>query len=52
MKKIIPFSLFEGVEKEGRLSEKITNILNEQIKNELQSSQIYRGMSCWLDNEG
>ena len=52
MKKIIPFSLFEGVEKEGRLSEKITKILNEQIKNELMSSQIYRGMTCWLDNDG
>ena len=50
--KVVPFSLFEGVEKEGRLSEKITEILNTQIKNELQSSQIYRGMSCWLDDEG
>lgn len=52
MKKIIPFSLFEGIESEGRLSEKITEILNKQIKRELESSQIYRAMSCWLDNAG
>lgn len=52
MKKIIKFSLFEGIEDEGRLSEGLTNILNEQIKNELESSQIYRGMSCWLDDNG
>jgi ferritin len=52
MEKIVPFSLFEGIENEGRLSEKITKILNDQIKNELQSSQIYRGMTCWLDNAG
>lgn len=51
-KNIIKFSLFEGVEKQGRLGENVTNILNAQIKNELMSSQIYRGMSCWLDNEG
>jgi len=50
--KVVPFSLFESIEKEGRLSETITEILNKQIKNELQSSQIYRGMSCWLDDEG
>jgi ferritin len=53
MKKIISFKLFEGtIENEGRLSEKITTILNEQIKNELDSSQIYRAMSCWLDDQG
>jgi hypothetical protein len=48
LKHIIPFSLFEGIEDKGRLSDKITGILNKQIKNELLSSQIYRGMSCWL----
>ena len=52
MKKIVSFSLFEAIENEGRLSEKVAEILNDQIKNELQSSQIYRGMSCWLDNAG
>ena len=52
MEKIISFSLFEGIENEKRLSDKIAKILNEQIKNELQSSQIYRGMSCWLDSKG
>jgi len=52
MNKIVPFSLFEAIENEGRLSEGITKILNEQIKHELQSSQIYRGMSCWLDDAG
>ena len=50
--RILPFSIFEGIEKEGRLSETIIDILNKQIKKELMSSQIYRGMSCWLDNEG
>jgi len=52
MEKIISFSLFEGIENDKRLSDKITKILNDQIKNELQSSQIYRGMSCWLDDKG
>lgn len=52
MKKIVPFSLFEGVESEYRLSEEIVKILNDQIKNELMSSQIYRGMSCYLDETG
>lgn len=52
MKKIVPFSLFEGIENEHRLSDEITKILNEQIKNELMSSQIYRGMSCYLDDAG
>lgn len=51
-KDIIKFSLFEAIENEGRLTETITNILNDQIKNELMSSQIYRGMSCWLDDKG
>jgi len=52
MKKILPFRLYEGIEDKGRLSDKITEILNKQIKNELQSSQIYRGMTCWLDDNG
>ena len=52
LKHIVPFSLFEGIEDKGRLSDKITGILNKQIKNELLSSQIYRGMSCWLDDKG
>lgn len=52
MNKIVPFSLFEGIENEGRLSSGISKILNDQIKNELMSSQIYRGISCWLDNAG
>ena len=33
-----------------RLSQSVLAILNEQIKNELNSSQIYRGMSCWLND--
>lgn len=49
---IISFSLFEAVENEPRLSEKVTDILNKQIKNELMSSQIYRGMTCWLEDNG
>jgi ferritin len=48
MKKIFKFN--EAIENDERLSNKIVSILNEQIHNELQSSQIYRGMSCWLDN--
>lgn len=52
MKKIIKFSLFEGLEDKGRLSEELTDILNKQVKNELESSQVYRGMSCWLDDKG
>ena len=46
------FKVFEAVEQESRLSKKVTDILNLQIKNELQSSQVYRGMSCWLDDKG
>ena len=53
MKKIIRFTSFnESIENDTRLTDKIVNILNEQIKNELQSSQIYRGMSCWSDDKG
>ena len=33
-----------------RLDPEVLSILNEQIKNELDSSQIYRGMSCWLND--
>lgn len=40
------------IEDKGRLSETLISILNEQIKNELMSSQIYRAMSCWLDDKG
>jgi large subunit ribosomal protein L21 len=32
--------------------DKIIILLNKQIKNELDSSQLYRAISCWLDNEG
>jgi ferritin len=46
------FSLNENIEYEKRLSQPIIDILNEQIGNELQSSQIYRGMSCFLDDKG
>ncbi len=35
-----------------RLSNNILNLLNTQIKNELQSSQIYRGMSAQADDNG
>lgn len=52
MTNIKRFAAFENIENEVRLSEPIINILNEQIKNELQSSQIYRGMTCWLDDNG
>ena len=52
MEKIIKFRAFEGIEEKGRLSDEMTEKLNEQIKNELQSSQIYRAMSCWLDDAG
>jgi len=42
--------IYEAIQDEGRLSEKLSSLLNKQIQNELQSSQIYRGMSCWLDS--
>lgn len=41
-----------SLEQKTRLSDKITSILNKQIENELYSSQMYRTMSAWLDNEG
>lgn len=40
------------IEDKGRLSTELTTVLNEQIKNEITSSQIYRAMSCWLDDKG
>lgn len=40
------------LENKPRLSEAILSLLNTQIKNELQSSQIYKGVSCWLDDNG
>ena len=46
------FSVNESIEYEKRLTQPIIDILNQQIKNELESSQIYRGMSCWLDDKG
>jgi len=42
----------KGIENKERLTKKVIDVLNEQIKNELVSSQIYRAMSCWLDNKG
>jgi len=41
-----------SIEQVGRLSDTLTAILNTQIKNELMSSQIYMGMTCWLDDKG
>ena len=41
-----------AIEFKPRLQPDIVSILNQQICNELQSSQIYRGMACWLDNAG
>ena len=42
----------EAIEDESRLSPKIEKLLNKQIQLELESSQLYRSISCWLDNEG
>ena len=55
MKTIKSFSLFTesiSIENKERLLPEIIEILNLQIANELESSQIYRGMSCWLDDNG
>ena len=41
-----------AIEFKQRLCPEIISILNLQIANELQSSQIYRGMACWFDNAG
>lgn len=43
--------LNEALVDEERLSKKVIEILNKQIKNELNSSQMYRAMSCWLDDQ-
>ena len=54
MKNIIKFDKFLNEDKIvdlERLNEKILKILNEQIKNELNSSQMYRAMSCWLNHK-
>jgi ferritin len=50
--RIKKYATFEAVEQKGRLSAGINKLLNEQIKNELVSSQTYRAMSCWLDDKG
>jgi len=52
MKHVKLFEKFSGIENRARLSDKMLSTLNEQIKNELQSSQIYRAISCWLDDNG
>src|SRR5574343_1083891 len=44
--------LNESIQQEERLSKTITDVLNAQIKNEAMSSQIYLGMTCWLDDTG
>jgi ferritin len=41
-----------GIETVKRLENQIIEILNQQIVNEHESSQIYRAMSCWLDDAG
>jgi ferritin len=46
------FEQYTDIENKGRLSDNILKLLNEQIKNELVSSQIYRAMSCYLDDKG
>ena len=52
MKNIQLFESFNGIEDKPRLTESMVKILNEQIKNELDSSQIYRAISCWCDDKG
>lgn len=44
-------TLNEALVDEERLEKKVIEILNKQIKNELNSSQMYRAMSCWLDDQ-
>lgn len=39
------FKSFSDIKNKARLSDKILKMLNEQIKNELESSQIYRAIS-------
>lgn len=43
---------FSGIEDKARLSQNIGSMLNDQIQKELESSQIYRAMSCWFDDKG
>jgi ferritin len=43
--------LNEALVDEERLDKSVIEILNKQIKNELNSSQMYRAMSCWLDDQ-
>lgn len=52
MRSIKLFEQFSNLVDKARLSESIVKMLNEQIKIELESSQLYRAMSCWLDKEG
>lgn len=42
--------LNEGVEEIPRLSKTMLDILNKQIMNELESSQVYRSLSAWLND--
>jgi len=53
MKNLKKFDSFltESLVDTERLTGKVLNILNEQIKNELDSSQMYRAMSCWLNDK-
>jgi ferritin len=46
------FESFSGIEKRSRLSTQITSLLNNQIRNELESSQLYRSMASFLDDKG
>lgn len=53
MRKFIKtFESLSGIEKKPRLSEKMIGMLNDQIRSELESSQLYRSMAFWLDDEG
>jgi len=50
--KLKTFESFSSIENKPRLSEKINNLLNEQINYELYSAQLYLAISCWLDSDG
>lgn len=55
MSRLKNFNLFNesnGIENDSRLSSEIVNLLNTQIKSELESSQLYKSMACWLDDNG
>lgn len=52
MKNLKLFEQFTGIEDKPRLSKEVIELLNEQIKNEVYSSHIYRAMSCWMDDQG